>query len=276
MIGTPWHNVVPVKVIESTQVASGRWQYVVQVVEFGSSVQDVPDVPTIPAGGPKQLIAYNMYEYANTSSSHMGVNPTSLIGTYALQPIPTGSIVPAFIANGRAADANATNGVMVMLLWPNQIDGACEEEPQPSTGSLVQSFTGTWTGQFQYEGTETINIKQVVDLTIGAERWGPNSIRFWNGSEALNAGATVSASRNQFATSAECRAWWDLFVVRVNMNNEGWQYVNAANAGNVTVDGSAQPAYVNTQPAVSWSGSDFYAGLPMDVEIYELSLGGGP
>lgn len=275
MIGTPWHNLVPVQVIESTQVASGRWQYVVQVVQFGSSAQDVPTVPTVPAGGPTQLIAYNMYEYANTSSSHMGVNPTSLIGTYALQPIPTGSIVPAFIANGRAADANTTNGVMVMLLWPNQIDGACEETLPSTSAALVQSFTGTWTGQFQYDGTEVVSIKQVVDLSFGAERWAANSIRWWNGSESGNAGATLT-SRWNFPTSAECRAWWNQWVVRVNMNNEGWQYLNATNAGNVTVDGAAQTSYLNSSPAVTWSGSDFYAGLQMDVEIYELSLGGGP
>ncbi len=129
MIGTPWHNVCPVKIISSTAIdgESGRWQYLVQVVEFGSSVTDVPTVPTVPAGGPEQLKAYNMYEYNNTSSSHMGVDPASLEGTFALQPIPNDTIVPAFIANGRAADTEATKGAMVMLLFPNQFDGDCDE-----------------------------------------------------------------------------------------------------------------------------------------------------
>ena len=127
MIGTPWHNLCPVRVSSSTPIAgeSGRWQYTVQVVQFGSSVTDLPTVPAIPSGGPKELKAYNMFEYANTSAAHMGVDPASLEGTYALQPIPTGTIVPAFIANGRIGDANATNGVMVLLLWPNQFDGDC-------------------------------------------------------------------------------------------------------------------------------------------------------
>tara|TARA_E500000305_G_C3956392_1_gene204796 strand:+ start:309 stop:692 length:384 start_codon:yes stop_codon:yes gene_type:complete len=127
MIGTPWHNLSPVKVISSSAIAgqSGRWLYMVQAVQFGSSVEDVPTVPTIPTGGPKEYKAYSMFEYANTASSHMGVDPTSLAGNFALQPIPDDTIVPAFISNGIASDPNATEGSMVLLLWPNQFDGTC-------------------------------------------------------------------------------------------------------------------------------------------------------
>lgn len=127
MIGTPWHNLAPFKIISSQAITgeSGRWEYTVQVVEYGSSVEDVPDVPIVPAGGPVQYKAYNMYEYANTTTSHMGIDPATLPGLFELKPIPNDSIVPAFIAAGTATDANATNGTMVMLLWPNQFEGTC-------------------------------------------------------------------------------------------------------------------------------------------------------
>ena len=292
MIGTPWHNLVPVKVIESEPVdddsEDGRWRYTVQVVKFGASVLDVPDVPTIPGpppgeeegGGPVELKAYNMYEYANTQTSHMGIDPSTLPGSFELKPIPNDTIVPAFISNGRADDANATRGVMVLLLWPNQFSGACNAVDLGGGGggssALVQSFSGTWSGQYQYNGTVGTNTETVIDLSIGAERWGANKIRFWNGSEALNAGATTAGTRYVFATGADCRTWWDAYVIRVNVNNEGWQYINATNSGTTTVGGSCQAAYINTSPAVSWTRSDFSAGLAMDVEVYKLSLGGGP
>ena len=128
MIGTPWHNVVMMKVIssESIENTSGRWAYVVQVVKFGPEAKDVPEVAAAPLPVPTEYTAYNLYEYANTTASHMGIDPGTLPGDYELKPIPNDSIVPAFWANGLAADTSSTNGSLVMLLWPNQFDGDCE------------------------------------------------------------------------------------------------------------------------------------------------------
>ena len=127
MIGTPWHNLLPMKIVSSEEITgeSGRWEYMVQVVEFGELAKDTPTVPTIPSGGPEEYKAYNLYEYSNTSSSHMGIDPDDLPGDYELQPVPNGTIVPAFIANGLEADTSATAGSLIVILYPNQFDGDC-------------------------------------------------------------------------------------------------------------------------------------------------------
>jgi len=127
MIGTPWHNVVMMKVISSESIpdASGRWSYVVQVVNFGPNASDVPEVAASPLPVPTEYTAYNLYEYANTTTSHMGVTVPIPGTNFELKPIPDNTIVPAFWANGLAADTTSTDGSLVMLLWPNQFDGAC-------------------------------------------------------------------------------------------------------------------------------------------------------
>ena len=80
-------------------------------------------------------------------------------------------------------------------------------------------------------------------------RWSTSSlywrIRLWNGAEALNAGATAaSGNRYNFATTAACRAWWDNYIVTVEM--EGTLY----DAFGDPVGGSAQVDYLNTSAFV--------------------------
>ena len=60
----------------------------------------------------------NLYEQGNTSSSHMGINPTLLPGTYELKPIPNDTILPGTYVSAQDAD-------FIVLLWPNQFDGTC-------------------------------------------------------------------------------------------------------------------------------------------------------
>ena len=222
----------------------------------------------------------NLAEFGNTATTESGLTIENLPGSYRIQRIPNDTVVPVFVA----PTGNATRPFVAWFDRAGEFDGNCAENiggPDEGGGggttyTPVQAFTGTWSGLYQYNGTQTSGTKQVIDLAIGAERWAANSIRFWNGSEATNAGATLQSGRYRFATAADCRAWWDLYTVRVNINSEGWQYLNTSNSGSATVDGSSQPAYVNTSPAVTWSGSDFAAGLTMDVEVYELATGGGP
>lgn len=125
MIGTPWNNVVMMKVIDSSAIedTEGRWLYTVQPVKFGSSQKFIPFVSTVVP--PKEYKAINLWEYNNTLTESMGILIADLPGSYELKRIPDGSIVPAFMANGLESDSNATGGTMVMILWPNQFDGDC-------------------------------------------------------------------------------------------------------------------------------------------------------
>ena len=125
MIGTPWHNVVMMKVISSSAIndTTGRWLYTVQPVKFGSSQTNTPFVSTVVPS--KEYKAVNLWEFNNTPTESMGILIQSLPGSYELKPIPDDSIVPAFWANGLESDPQATGGTMVVLLWPNQFDGFC-------------------------------------------------------------------------------------------------------------------------------------------------------
>ena len=140
----------------------------------------------------------------------------------------------------------------------------------PSAPALVQAMTGSWSGLYQYSGTLTTSTEIVFEVAAGAERWTQASLRLWNGSEAGNAGATQSGNRWSFASGGACRAWWDLYAVRVNVNSEGWQWVNTTNT-QATPGGASQPAYLNLQPALTRTGwTDFGAGLTMDIEVWKL------
>ena len=85
-----------------------------------------------------------------------------------MQPIPNDTIVPAFIANGRAADTEATKGAMVMLLFPNQFDGDCDEIAGLAAATTLVARTA-------FRGADTIccrlNKKDVLMLKIERPAW---------------------------------------------------------------------------------------------------------
>lgn len=252
-----------------------RYIYDVKEVRFGDDY-----LSQVVQDGFEHDRVVNLAEFGNTATTESGLTIADLPGSYRIQRIPNDTIVPVYVA----PTGNASRPFVAWFDRAGEFDGNCAQNIDGGEGggagptyTPVQTFTGTWSGLHQYNGSQVIGTKQVIDLSLGAERWAANSIRFWNGPEATNAGATTGGTgRTTFPTAADCRSWWDLYTVRVNINSEGWQYLNGTNAGSATVGGNAQRAYINTAPAVTWSGSDFSAGLTMDVEVYELSAGGGP
>jgi hypothetical protein len=92
-------------------------------VVFQNPASDKPQI--IAVGDVTTYKALNVYEYSNNATVEMGITISSLPGDYRAQPIPTGTIVPAFMASGDETDTSIESGTMVMLLWPNQFDGAC-------------------------------------------------------------------------------------------------------------------------------------------------------
>jgi hypothetical protein len=85
-----------------------KWNYTVEIVEFDGVAWNDHAFP------PELSDVRNVFESANTSTFSMGIDHTSLPGTYQLQPIPDDAIVPVWITP-----------VGAFLMWPNQFDGAC-------------------------------------------------------------------------------------------------------------------------------------------------------
>jgi|TARA_R110000824_G_scaffold315246_1_gene502324 hypothetical protein len=126
MIGTPWSNLVFVKVVSATAIEGAffRWSYDVQLVKFQNPASGVPTVPT--EGTWRVIKAFNIYEYANTATTAMGISIASLPTGFSLDSVPVGSIVPASIASGSIDDTSITSGTLFMIQWPNQFNGTCE------------------------------------------------------------------------------------------------------------------------------------------------------
>jgi len=112
------------KVIESTAVptdpaggVSNRWKYQLESINFDPQT-GVVGSPTEKFVLP-QATVWNVFEMSNTELVAMGITIANLPGTFVLQPVPTGTIVPAWLTMD---DTNKWTG---FLLWPNQFDGAC-------------------------------------------------------------------------------------------------------------------------------------------------------
>ncbi len=140
MIGTPWSNIFFVEVTDYVRievddpdpenpVVLSRWIYDVKQVVFQTPAKDKPEV--ISVGLVKTYKALNVYEYSNTETTDMGISIEDLPGDFELKPVPTGTIVPAFMASGFQTDTSLESGAMIMLLWPNQFDGVCTDEETP-------------------------------------------------------------------------------------------------------------------------------------------------
>lgn len=158
-------------------------------------------------------------------------------------------------------------------------------------GALVQTLTGAWTGLYQFVPSSNIFTKEVVDPTIGSDRHSQCSVRLWNGPYALQWGAVVNGNKSQFATRAVCGAYWQGtdpantgpgFKVRCSFDGgTTWVWQNLTNTDAV-VYGSAQATYLNAggtanpnmiaavTAASGGAQTDFYAGLPMILEVYDV------
>lgn len=262
-----WYGPILCEVNGSTSVSSSGKRYRYEVVEINLSGGTSK---TYPADGFASDDVYNIAEFANDAAESSGIDRTQLPGSFEVVPIAVDQIVAVYVS---AVDGS--NTPMAFFDRPNEFFGYCDtaslEEPDPYP---VQWLSGYWSSATQYEATAIVNTQNVIDPTIGADRWGANALRLWNGSEALTAGAVLSGGRNTFATAADCRAWWDNYTVRVKINDETWNYLNATNSNTTTVGGSAQRAFLNAAPSLSWSGSDFAQAVTMEVQVFTLPTGG--
>ena len=105
------------RVQSSTATNSGQWKYTVISV-LPRVATDPEDLTWDNVAQTGFLNAINLYEQGNTTTSHMGIDPTTLPGTYELKPIPDNTIVPGTYVSAQDAD-------FIVLLWPNQFSGDC-------------------------------------------------------------------------------------------------------------------------------------------------------
>lgn len=177
------------------------------------------------------------------------------------------------------------------LYWPD--DGA--SPPPPGPGTLLQRITSEFTGANQINDlapTFQMDGEEYIDISLGAERVGAFALRFWNGSKALNYieqgdafFTSVGSGRNRFTNAnTGFDGYWGLMKARVSFDGGNlWTWC--------TIDGSEGPIqpttknidYVNLHPqrtnvsgvnfetavqAVNPAATDFYAGLPVIIELY--------
>ena len=121
MIGGYLNNIEPAvhtfEVTYRSELSANRWKYVVrpvsvQLLNTDDATFEHPNVPAY-------FSAWNIFEIGNSASSAMGIDPSTLPGTYELKPISNGTVVPGFYTQGEGR-------MVVLLFWPNQFDGACE------------------------------------------------------------------------------------------------------------------------------------------------------
>ena len=97
----------------------GRWIYTVEPASSFESVVNSLGTWTLDFGEVESssFVGINVYELGNTTTTHHGIDPTTLPGTFELQPIPDDRIVPGLMID--------PENPKVILFWPNQFDGAC-------------------------------------------------------------------------------------------------------------------------------------------------------
>ncbi|MEL0119442.1 MAG: hypothetical protein VXB01_10935 [Opitutae bacterium] len=162
-----------------------------------------------------------------------------------------------------------------MLRWKSSL--------KPPGGSATPLQTRTVT--FSASDATTFTI----DSDSGQEIWTDdklnqasvgNGLRFWNGSEAGNSGATYDSGTNRwsFSSASDSATWWGNYWVRVKQDPGTGTYsdwINLTDAnGDILV--SAQAAYNNIGDVVTnYSGPGTWtthaAGFKYQVEIYSDS-----
>ena len=124
MTANPYNQLPPMTLFKVSSSVSagtdeGRWVYTVQPAVAIAAVVGATGSYSFEAGLVENgtYLGINVYEFGNDTTSHYGIDPSSLPGTFALQPIPDDRIVPGMMID--------PENPKVLLFWPNQFDGLC-------------------------------------------------------------------------------------------------------------------------------------------------------
>ena len=111
-----WYGPLVCKITAKTTTSSGQWRYTVEEVRFSS-----PETFATMTGGFESDRVVNLAERDNTTTSHTGIDPAALPGSYDLEPAPVGAVVACFVA----ANGDATNPNTVWFDRPGEFFGTC-------------------------------------------------------------------------------------------------------------------------------------------------------
>tara|TARA_R110000796_G_scaffold35691_1_gene91547 strand:- start:763 stop:1224 length:462 start_codon:yes stop_codon:yes gene_type:complete len=111
-----WYGPITCKITVITAGTSGQWIYTVAEVLFSTD-----EVSALVTGGFASDHVVNLAERDNTSTSHSGIDPADLAGTFDLQPIPVDAVVACYVSN----NGNATNPNTVWFNRPGEFYGTC-------------------------------------------------------------------------------------------------------------------------------------------------------
>ena len=120
--------------------------------------------------------------------------------------------------------------------------------PAPASSGSLQVITWTMTSgdaaTITSTGQNIINPSKTSQLRQGST--GATSPRLWNGSEALNSGATFGSGRYNFSSNADTRTWWDNYAVSATVNGGA-----AESLGSPVADTTVQRSYLGCSTSLS-------------------------
>ncbi len=111
-----WYGPIVCKITAKQTISSGKWRYTVAEVLFST-----PETFATTTGGFESDRVVNLAERDNTTTSHSGIDPDDLPGSYDLQAVPVGSVVACYVSS----NGNATNPNTVWFDRPGEFFGAC-------------------------------------------------------------------------------------------------------------------------------------------------------
>ncbi|MCP4743879.1 MAG: hypothetical protein GY871_16865 [Actinomycetales bacterium] len=169
-------------------------------------------------------------------------------------------------------DTSSTADEIVELYRYNGSTADLVFEKASTGSSLLQemtwTMTATATATISSTGTEVVNPNNTTQLEVNG---GP---RFWNGSEALNAGAILDpSSRYRFATGALCQTWWTSnYQARARQNGRDWMVMDGPTPGTIFTNTAATYNNVGNVGTGYWNASGDWipmaSGQTIDFEIY--------
>jgi len=111
-----WYGPIVCKITATASGSSGQYIYTVSEVLFSTE-----ETFAVVTGGFSHDHAVNLAERDNTTTSHSGINPGNLPGSYDLEPVPVGAVVACYVSS----NGNATNPNTVWFDRPGEFFGAC-------------------------------------------------------------------------------------------------------------------------------------------------------
>ena len=137
--------------------------------------------------------------------------------------------------------------------------------PSPAVSGPLQTMTYDMTSATQ--ATVTSSGAGIISLRAKQLTWTDGELRLWNGIAAADAddfSSTYGSGTNTqwiFSSGTTCRVWWHNYAVSATLNGGSPIDLNAASSSGSgasedvagSLDGSCQPAYINTTTPVKGS-----------------------